>query len=146
MNRTLALSALITAMMDLGVKLLPRSPDRVLWPGVLAWTFTENTGAAFGVFSARPEATLAAGAGLTLFLGWFLRGRRFTRFESAALGLMLGGAAGNIIDRAVHGAVSDYFQLLFVRFPVFNLADIALTGGAVLLTLYWFALRKGSFS
>lgn len=146
MNHTLALTALLTVTLDLGIKLLPHAPDRVLLPGFLAWTFTQNTGAAFGMFSANPALTLAVSAGLTLALGWFLSKIHFTRFESTALGLMLGGAAGNIIDRALHGAVTDYLEFLFFRFPVFNLADAALTCGAALLMIYWFVLKKGGLT
>ena len=56
----------------------------------------------------------------------------------AALILMLGGGLGNLIDRVLNGAVVDYLNLLFMRFAVFNFADICVCVGAGLLVLYIF--------
>ena len=49
--------------------------------------------------------------------------------------MLLGGALGNGIDRIFRGFVVDFIELAFVRFPVFNIADIAITLGAVLLVV-----------
>ena len=53
--------------------------------------------------------------------------------------LMLGGAVGNMIDRFVTGYVVDMFEILLFRFAIFNVADVALTVGAILMgiTLLW---------
>ena len=56
----------------------------------------------------------------------------------AALILMLGGGLGDLIDRVLNGAVVDYLNLLFMRFAVFNFADICVCVGAGLLVLYIF--------
>ena len=58
-----------------------------------------------------------------------------TRTARIALAFVIGGGAGNLIDRLAFGEVTDYVRLLFIRFPVFNLADVCITGGAVLLML-----------
>ena len=50
--------------------------------------------------------------------------------------LLLAGAVGNLIDRAVMGYVTDMVQVLFVKFAVFNLADVFVVTGAILLVLY----------
>ena len=50
-------------------------------------------------------------------------------------GMLLGGALGNGIDRIFRGFVVDFIELAFIRFPVFNIADIAITLGAVLLVV-----------
>jgi len=56
---------------------------------------------------------------------------------AAGLALLLGGATGNLTDRILHGAVTDFFELLFgsYRYPAFNVADSAITIGAILLLL-----------
>jgi len=51
--------------------------------------------------------------------------------------LLIGGAAGNLTDRILHGAVTDFFEVLFgsYRYPAFNVADSAITIGAILILL-----------
>ena len=60
--------------------------------------------------------------------------------------LMFAGAAGNAIDRIRLGYVVDYINLKFMNFPVFNIADIAITVGAALLVLYVILFDKGGKS
>ena len=58
---------------------------------------------------------------------------KFSNFvEVFALSLIVSGAIGNVIDRIFHGYVTDFFSFAFINFPVFNVADIAITIGAVL--------------
>ena len=56
---------------------------------------------------------------------------------AAGLALLLGGATGNLTDRILHGAVTDFFEVLFgsYRYPAFNVADSAITIGALLILL-----------
>ena len=74
--------------------------------------------------------TLATG-----FIVWMLRNHGGQRMFSWALSLILGGAIGNVIDRLLHGHVIDFIQLHAAGwyFPSFNIADSAITVGAVLL-------------
>ncbi len=146
MNHILAITALLVSALDLMIKLLPGLKAGVLIPGILGTTYAQNTGVAFGLFTGQAVVMLLVSALVTL-LGSILVSRlQLTKFEGFALGLMLGGAVGNIIDRALHGAVTDYLEFLFFRFPVFNLADAALTCGAGLLIIYWLLLKKGSLN
>ena len=106
-----------------------------LIPGVLAFTYAENTGMAFSLLSGHTwllgVASLAA-----IALGWrILRGFRLGPVSRTAAMLMLGGAVGNRIDRFCRGEVGDMFETLFVRFAVFNVADAALTLGAGLMVV-----------
>ena len=106
-----------------------------LIPGVLAFTYEKNTGMAFSMLSGHTwllgVASLAA-----IALGWWiLRGFRLGPVSRTAAMLMLGGAVGNAIDRFCRGYVVDMFEVLFVRFAVFNVADAALTVGAVLMAV-----------
>jgi signal peptidase II len=132
-NRSLAFFALASASADLAVKMLPLGKNRVLIPGLIGICQTQNTGAAFGLFSQMSWFQTAFITLAILLTGWWLKDIPLPFFHSLGAGLMLGGALGNLIDRLLHGAVLDYLELLFVRFPVFNLADAFITLGAVIL-------------
>ena len=106
-----------------------------LIPGVLALNYAENTGMAFSLFSGRPWLLGWVSAGCIL-LGWaILRRYRLGPVSRTAAMLMLGGAVGNMLDRFFRGYVVDMFEVLFVDFAIFNVADAALTIGAVLMAL-----------
>jgi signal peptidase II len=80
---------------------------------------------------------LGIGIAATVFIVWMLRRHCHQRLFCWALTLILGGAVGNVIDRAIHGYVVDFIQLHASRwyFPAFNIADSAITIGAILLIL-----------
>ena len=100
-----------------------------------------NSGAAFsflaGAAGWQRWFFIVIALGASAFILHLLMRHGEQRMFSIALGLILGGAIGNVIDRLVHGQVVDF--LLFYRggwyFPAFNLADSAITVGAVLLIL-----------
>lgn len=111
--------------------------------GWLRIIHTENPGAAFGVL-ANGNPWLRSGiligvSGLVLvFVATALFGRRSTFTGMAArvgLSLVLGGAVGNLYDRIVHGTVTDFIEVYHGAwsFPAFNVADSAITVGAILL-------------
>ena len=134
--------AALLVVLDQVVKFLVRTTmvlgdSMVLIPDVLGITYVQNTGAAFSSF---PNATMVLAGisllvSLLLILALLLRWVRhpFGRFT---LMLLLAGAVGNLIDRAVMGYVTDMVQVLFVKFAVFNLADVFVVTGAILLVLY----------
>jgi signal peptidase II len=110
----------------------PGSRQVEIVPGVLRLIYVRNTGSAFGLFQGRSEIlkVLAVIAILAL-AAYFARVARGDRLLSAALGLQLGGALGNIVDRFRHGFVIDWIDV--PHWPTFNIADSAITVGAVLL-------------
>lgn len=98
-----------------------------------------NTGAAFSMFNTAPAAvfivlSLVVSAGI---LVWLARNRIGQTRVAAAFALILGGALGNAIDRAVRGYVVDFVQFYVGdwSFAAFNVADSAITIGAGLLLL-----------
>ncbi len=107
-------------------------------PGMLRFTYIENDGGAFGVLGGSQLVLLA---GSTVAVGvvlWMLLSGEPSRLTSAACGLILGGAAGNLLDRLTTGEVTDYLDLQFwplEAWPIFNAADIAITTGVALLFL-----------
>ncbi len=136
---TVALSALLAAA-DQAIKMLIRSHPQgaVLFsiPKILEITHRTNTGAAFSLFAENPMlVTLLSAALLVVLCAFMFRRLRPLRAARLALALVVGGGMGNLIDRLLFGAVTDYVRLLFLRFPVFNLADISITVGVALLLL-----------
>lgn len=97
---------------------------------------TTNTGAAFSLFQGNGQV-LGVIAIAVVALIWFVLGDTSRRIEAISLGLVLGGALGNLADRAfrgdqfLSGAVVDWIDLWFI--PTFNAADTAITFGVVLL-------------
>ena len=100
-----------------------------------------NTGAAFsflaGAAGWQRWFFIGLGTAAALFIVWMLRSHGAQRLFSLALALILGGAVGNVIDRVLHGYVIDFIQVHYGRayFPSFNVADSAITIGAILLIL-----------
>ncbi len=112
------------------------------WPVRL--THVTNTGAAFGLFTNQGLLlTLVAFFAVGLIIYYYRRLPEGAWALRTALGLQLGGAVGNLIDRVWQGYVTDFIDLRF--WPVFNVADSAITVGAVLLaaSLLWPDLVKG---
>lgn len=113
-----------------------RPPARII-PGVLHLNFTTNSGGAFGLFGGQPWLFLAASLLVALFI--VVASARLSGLRSAvALGLILGGALGNLTDRilrgpGVSGRVVDFVDLQV--WPVFNLADSAIVIGAILMVI-----------
>lgn len=107
--------------------------QRRLIPGVLALVHTTNTGVAFSAFSGNAAVvTLLALVVLAALLGFFAR-YSHQPLLWLAVGLIAGGALGNLIDRLRAGAVTDFIKL--PDWPAFNLADSAITIGVVALVL-----------
>lgn len=102
-----------------------------------------NPGMAFSFFadSTSPWTRIILIVGSIIVIGvlaWFLvAGHSGGRLTAAGLALLLGGATGNVTDRILHGAVTDFFEVWFgsYHYPAFNVADSAITIGAVLIIL-----------
>ncbi len=117
---------------------LPSDPPQTirLIPGVLWLTHVRNQGAAFGVMSGRQllfiATTLAVLAGIAY--AW----RRYPQRNAVivrSLGLVTGGAIGNLIDRVLFGGrVTDFLDVHW--FPVFNIADSAIVVGVAVLVIW----------
>lgn len=105
-----------------------------------------NTGAAFsflaGASGWQRWFFVVLGIVATVFIVWLLRRHGHQRTFAWALSLILGGALGNVLDRLLHGYVVDFIQLHWAGwyYPSFNVADSAITIGAILLI--WDELRR----
>lgn len=107
--------------------------------GFLNLTYMHNTGAAFSLFTGAPRLLFVAlGLAVTIaIMVWMRRHSRAHKLTAIALSFILGGALGNVIDRVTRGFVVDFidFHVGHWHWPAFNLADSAITVGAVLLIL-----------
>ncbi len=107
-----------------------------LLPGLMDLTYVQNTGAAFSMFSAHTWLLTVLSAVLSVAFAVVLVRRMLPHWTGMlAMALLLGGAVGNLIDRAVLGFVTDMFATTFIRFAVFNVADIGVVLGGVLLCI-----------
>lgn len=110
-------------------------------PGLVRLTRLHNTGAAWGSFSGSTALLTAVTAVLLVAVAWLVLKKviRHPLGLCAAM-LVLGGGIGNMIDRIFRGYVVDMFDLEFMDYPIFNLADIFVVVGVVLGAVYylWF--------
>ena len=106
----------------------------------------ENTGAAFGIFQSAGTIFMIVAIIVSIVISYYAtrlpEGQWALRFT---LGLQLGGAVGNLVDRLVNGPVTDFFNVLsFLNTPIFNVADLSITLGVIaLVLLMWGEARAG---
>jgi signal peptidase II len=111
-------------------------------------TYTENHGISLGLLQASSDAmrwVLVIGTSLVAagVAYWIAREER--RWDQIALGMVLGGALGNILDRVRHGYVVDFADLHFGEFRpffIFNVADAAISIGVAILLLRSFLVKE----
>ena len=98
----------------------------------LSWTLTCNTGAAFSMFQGYSWVFAVAAVAVSAFLIFEIWRLKSGWLEGAAYGLVLAGALGNLTDRLIHECVVDFIHVHYgwFNFPVFNVADSAITVGA----------------
>ena len=126
------LTALAVAALDQLSKAWLGEVSAPLIPGILKLTPVRNTGAAFGLFGqGTPWLALLSGAVILFIWLYQWKGKPAGLFN-LGLSILAGGALGNLIDRVLLGYVVDFLALEFVSFPVFNLADVAVTCGCLL--------------
>ncbi len=110
-------------------------------PGLVRLTRLHNTGAAWGSFSGSTALLTAVTAVLLVAVAWLVLKKviRHPLGLCAAM-LVLGGGIGNMIDRICRGYVVDMFDLEFMDYPIFNLADCFVVVGVILGAVYylWF--------
>jgi signal peptidase II len=122
--------------------------DQLVLLPIFNFTYTENNGISLGLLNATTELgrwmlvalTSAIAVGVAVWIG-----REKNRVDQIALGMVLGGALGNILDRVRHGYVVDFADLHFGDFRpflVFNVGDAAISIAVVILLLRAFLSRK----
>lgn len=139
--------AILILLIDQGTKIWAASSlccrPLVLLPGALELTYVENRGAVWGLMQGWRIVFLVA---TFLFLGvllWFYGKKRkeMTNLTRIILALLFSGAVGNLIDRVFLGYVRDMIFVRLINFPVFNVADSAITIAAALLIIETFFVK-----
>jgi signal peptidase II len=146
--QTLFVTAFVAYVLDRLTKIwaeatLPGDPIDVV-PGVLTLRYTTNSGGAFSIGQSAPWFFVGVSAIVAVIIV-ATAFRHTSRLVAASLGLVLGGALGNLTDRAIRapafrGRVVDFIDLHV--WPVFNVADSAIVVGAVLLAIVGFRERR----
>lgn len=148
--RALVLSGLATLVLDQASKLgvihgldLPNRGEVDVIDPLLNFRWAENRGVNFGLFSHDAEAMRWVLIALAVVISaWVIRWARrdgFGRWGQIATGLLVGGAAGNVVDRLAYGYVADFLNMSCcgIENPyAFNIADIAIFAGAIGLVLF----------
>lgn len=150
----LALTAVIVVLDQVTKALvkanLPLGDSHVVIPGLLNFTHVQNTGAAFGLlnnvdFPYKSVVMILVAAVALIAIAAYATQLGFEdRLARLGLTLILGGAFGNLIDRAVQGHVVDFVDVYWrgVHFWAFNVADAAITVGAIFVILDMFGLGR----
>lgn len=123
----------------------------VMFARVTNWfnvVFTWNPGTSFSMFQnlgvSVPLAIIVITAFIIGFLGYYLFARQHQKMELVSLAFIVGGAAGNLIDRLRFGAVVDFLDLHIgaAHWPAFNVADSVICIGVILLIVSWIIGKK----
>jgi signal peptidase II len=136
----------LSIILDQWTKVLARAalrghPPKVVIEGFWKMRYSENTGVAFGMFQALPGGrillTLVALAAFVMVIHYLRKTDDHHTRMHAALGLVGGGAIGNLIDRIAYGKVTDFivWHIKDHEWPAFNVADAALVVGVGLMAL-----------
>ena len=105
-------------------------------PGLIDFLFVCNTGAAFSFGEGHGIAFVVLAIAVVIAVAIYLvRSPELSRVECVGLAMVSAGAVGNAIDRLFLGYVTDFIATTFIDFPVFNVADIAITVGVVLAVI-----------
>lgn len=141
-----AVLALPLVLLDQGVKYLvltkiPLGGHVPFLPHLLELTYVQNTGAAFSILEDHTWLLALVSLVMSALLAWALFKPLFRHpLGRFFLALVLAGAVGNLIDRAFRGFVVDMFNVLFMNFAVFNVADICVVVGGIGLGVYYLLL------
>lgn len=111
--------------------------------GIINLTYVENRGAAFGILQGRQVFfKILTVIALGVFMFFLYKNRGGNIVIRLSLALIIGGTAGNFIDRVNLNYVRDMIEFDFVNFAVFNIADCALTVGVTLFAIYYLFIYK----
>ncbi|MBA3946643.1 MAG: signal peptidase II [Herpetosiphonaceae bacterium] len=122
----------------------PQSGEMTFIPHLVGLTYIRNEGVAFGLFQGIPQfftiTSLVIVAGLIYFYLHSLPAG--DRLVSVLVGMIIGGAIGNVLDRVRLNYVVDFIKTFDGHFPIFNVADSCVSVGVIILAAYLFLLDR----
>lgn len=116
--------------------------NKTIVPNLLSFIYLKNKGVAFSALSNHRIFIIIASIILLGILIYYAKNDKFLKDEnvnvSLGYGLLFGGIIGNLIDRIIRGYVVDFISLKLIvyNFPVFNIADLAITCGVIIILIY----------
>ncbi len=147
MNKKILIVAIITLAIDQISKLIAKAfltlnISKAIIPNFFYLTLCHNTGAAWSILSDKKILIIILTIIAIVIIYHFIYCFKTNNRNNIAFGLLIGGLAGNLIDRIVIGYVVDFFDIYIFKydFPVFNIADICIVTGVILLIV---AIIKG---
>ena len=142
---------LLCAVAVLGVDQLTKflvygTASRSIIGNLLWFESTLNTGVAFSMFSGNSIIFFVVACVASIVFTYFICSKKWLtgKTEKISLGLILGGTIANAIDRIIFGGVRDFIYLKFINFAIFNVADMAITIGAILFCVSIIFLKDKS--
>ena len=123
---------------------IPLYADVPFIPGLLQLTYVQNTGAAFSSFEGQQWLFALIFVVFTAAILWEYKKKSmpFTKAERWLIAAIYAGGLGNMIDRIRLGYVVDMIETTFIEFPVFNVADIFITCGCILMIIHLIFFNK----
>lgn len=123
---------------------IPLSGRADLLPGIVSLTYVQNDGAAFSMLEGQQWLFAVVFAAFAAFIIWEFSKKRmpFTTLERFCIVAVFAGGLGNMVDRLRLGYVVDMIATDFMNFPVFNVADIFITCGCILLMVHLVFFNK----
>ena len=126
------------AILDLILKEITTNKYFSLIDGIISIFYTENTGAAWSIFSDKTLGLIIISSIFIIFIlifNFFFKKKNV--LYSISLGMILSGAICNLLDRITFGYVRDFIKLDFINFPIFNIADSAICVGVFLFCIFF---------
>ena len=124
--------------------LIPNVGDQASFiEGFINFVHVQNDGASGGILGGQTALLIVITLVLLGVLVWYYllklkEGQnKYLTLLSVAMGMIFGGSLGNLYDRVIFGYVRDFINFQFINFPVFNIADSAITIGVILLVIYF---------
>ena len=133
--------AAISIMIDQIVKIIIRTKMKLntsipLIPNIFNLTYVENKGAAFSILQNTQIFLIIIGLVFLYVIDYYIKKeKKFDKLNIIALGLIIGGIIGNLVDRILLHAVVDYLDFTLINFPIFNIADSCITIGVILFII-----------
>lgn len=133
----LAMVSILIIMLDQISKLIMIDKNINILPQVLSFSYTQNTGVAFGLISNNIIFVIIFNIVILGIIIKFLKenNESIDYTVLVSLILILSGGIGNLIDRILRGYVVDFIKFDFINFPIFNVADISITLGIFILVI-----------
>ncbi len=144
-NKKLFLTAIIIFILDRITKWVILNNHIIYYPVIknyLSLSSVANTGAAFSLFENQQFVLTIISSSAIIFFIYYFSKKNIGSLPQFAWGVLLGGALGNLFDRISYKCVVDFINLECLSFPIFNVADVAISVGAIFL-FYYYLFEEG---